>query len=451
MATISALGIGSGLDLNGLLDQLEVAERGKLTPLVQQKNSYEAKISAYGTLKSALTQFQTAADKLSEAEAFQGVKSSVSGSALGAVAGNGASAGSFQIEVVELARASSAATTGVAAKDVNLGGGTIAFELGNGDAFSVEIGEQSSSLENIRDAINAAEGGVRASIVNDGSGTPYRLVLTAAETGTEGAVSAVDFGDLGVSLALDASPEVNIAAKNASLTVNGIAISSQSNQVADAIEGVTLNLLETGSATVAVTSDTQAVKDGINGFVTAYNNLQATIAGLTAYDATSGAAGELLGDATLRSIQSQLRGAMGGMVSGGEIQRFADIGIKLEVNGTLKVDDDKLSAAISGKPQALMSFFAGGDGVDGLADGLGDFLGSILKSDGPLESATKGLDASIKRVGERYLSMEKSINSTIARYRTQFSQLDSMIAQMNSTSSYLTQQFDILNAQLKAR
>ncbi|MFA5496235.1 MAG: flagellar cap protein FliD N-terminal domain-containing protein, partial [Porticoccaceae bacterium] len=103
MATISALGIGSGLDLNGLLDELEVAERHKLAPLTQQKNSYEAKISSYGKLKSALTQFQAAAGKLSEAEAFKGVKSTVTGSALGATAGSGAGAGTFQVEVVELA------------------------------------------------------------------------------------------------------------------------------------------------------------------------------------------------------------------------------------------------------------------------------------------------------------------------------------------------------------
>ncbi|MFA5495099.1 MAG: flagellar filament capping protein FliD, partial [Porticoccaceae bacterium] len=410
---------------------------------------YEAKISSYGKLKSALTQFQAAAGKLSEAEAFKGVKSTVTGSALGATAGSGAGAGTFQVEVVELARASSVATAGIADKGANLGGGTIAFELGNGESFSVEIDAQNSSLEKIRDAINAADGGVRASIVNDGSGTPYRLVLAAAQTGTEGAVASVDFGDLAASLDID--PGTAVEARDASLTVNGIAISSQSNQVSDAIEGVTLNLLETGSATVTVAADTQAVKDGIKGFVTAYNNLQATIAGLTSYDAASGVAGDLLGDATLRSIQSRLRGAMAGGVGGGEIQRLADIGIKLEVNGTLKVDDAKLDAAISGKSLALTNFFAGSDGADGLADELDDFLGQILKSGGPLDNATKGLDASVKRLDERYLNMEKSINVTIARYRAQFSQLDVMIASMNSTSSYLTQQFDMLNAQLNAK
>ena len=448
MASISSLGIGSGLDLNGLLDQMESAERQQLTPITQQQKSYQAKISAYGTLESKLDDFREAAAKLSDSQQFDAVKSNVSGDALTAVVGEDALPGTHDIVVNHKARAYSIATQGVTDKTEKLGAGAISFTLGNGDNFSIDVGEDQSSLEGIRDAINEAGKGVQASLVNDGSGQPHRLVLSATDTGTDAAIASVDFGTggLGDTLAVDAGTEVT--AINASLSVNGIDIESQSNRVEGAVQGVTLNLEEEGNATISVTRDTAGIKKAVTSFVESYNSLQKTMDSLTSYDQETGTSGELLGDTTLRGIESRIRGVMGGVVSGGEFSALADIGVDLTIDGTLEVDDEKLDAAVADNLGALTDFFSGTGESEGLAAQLDATLGKMLGESGTLGNATSGLEDRIEGLGERYLRTEERIDSTIARYREQFSKLDSMIAEMNSTSSYLTQQFDSLNAQL---
>jgi flagellar hook-associated protein 2 len=442
------LGIGSGLDLNGLLDQMESAERQQLTPITQQQKSYQAKISAYGTLESKLDDFREAAAKLSDSRQFDAVKSNVSGDALTAVVGEDALPGTHDIVVNHKARAYSIATQGVADKTEKLGAGAISFTLGNGDNFSIDVGEDQSSLEGIRDAINEAGKGVQASLVNDGSGQPHRLVLSATETGTDAAIASVDFGTggFGATLAVDAGTEVT--AINASLSVNGIDIESQSNRVEGAVQGVTLNLEEEGAATISVTRDTAGIKKAVTSFVESYNSLQKSMDSLTSYDQETGTSGELLGDTTLRGIESRIRGVMGGVVSGGEFSALSDIGVDLTIDGTLEVDDEKLDAAVADNLGALTDFFSGTGESEGLAGQLDATLGKMLGDSGTIENATSGLEDRIEGLGERYLRTEERIESTIARYREQFSKLDSMIAEMNSTSSYLTQQFDSLNAQL---
>ncbi|MCX2783463.1 flagellar filament capping protein FliD [Microbulbifer thermotolerans] len=449
MATISSLGIGSGLDLNGLLEQLESAERQQLTPIVAQQQSYQAKISAFGQLESALDSLRQAATELSEVDGFADVKSSLSGDGLSATVGDEAVVGSYEIDITQRARSYSIATLGVADKEGTLGAGTISFTLGNGDSFSVAVTENESSLEGIRDAINAADNGVVASIVNDGSAQPYRLVLSSAETGTEAAIASVDFGagGLGDHLSLDAATEVS--AQNAQLTVNGIDITSQGNRVEDAIQGVTLDLEETGSVSLEITRDTSAIEGKIKGFVSAYNNLQDTISSLTSYDQESGTAGVLIGNYTVQSVESRLRSTLTDVLtSSGAFKSLSDLGITLEVDGTLSLDEDALGDLVAEQLDDLTDFFAGVADEDGLADRLDTVLGAMLDDDGTLDSVTSGLESSIEMLQERYEDTEARIDSTIERYRTQFAELDSLIAQMNSTSTYLTQQFEALSAQL---
>lgn len=444
MATITALGIGSGLDLTGLLDQLEAAERQKLVPITQQKQSYQSKISAYGVLQNALNQFQSAADKLKDSQLFSAVKSSVTGSSVTAASGSETAAGVYQIDVAQLATHYSVATAGVDDKSKQLGAGTIEFTLGDGTVFSVAIEDGKSSLEDIRNAINAAGEGVSASIVNDGDpDSPWRLALAASETGTDAAFS-VTFD--GVGLAKDDATE--IAAENAQLTVNGITIISQGNQVEGAIEGVTLALAEEGMSTLRIEQDNESMTEAVKGFVSAYNTLQSTISRLTSYNAESGAAGDLLGDAALRNVQSQLRREMGDIMSGIQVGDTVERPFTLQLKGDLKIDEEKLEALVSSNPGALADFFAGAAGDTGFASKLSDALELMTRDGGVIDNAKKGLQTSISSLDTRYARMEQSIGASIARYRAQFAQLDSMIASMNSTSAYLTQQFDMMNAQL---
>lgn len=447
MATISSLGVGSGLDLTGLLDQLERAERGKLEPLVRQQRSYEAKISAFGRLEGALSGFRAAAQGVANTDTFTGVKVSTSGDALSASGTDEAQAGSYQVTVHHRAEAYSIATQGVADSEAQLGAGTLTLTQQNGDVLEVDVTAGDSSLESVRDAINAADGGIAASIVNDGSGSPYRLVLAAKDTGTEATITQVDFtGDLAASLGLDAATEVT--ARDASLTVNGIDISSQSNTVEGAIQGVTLNLAEAGTQSLSVARDDEASRSAIQGFVESYNKLETTINSLTRFDSESGNSGALLGNSSLRSVEARLRSVMQDVLPGDGLARLQDLGISLQKDGTLELDDEVLDDLLANRNADVAAFFAGDGEEAGFAGRVDTMLEGILAPQGLLSTATGGLETSMESLGGRYEQMERSIGQTIERYRTQFSQLDSMIATMNSTSQYLTQQFDMMNAQL---
>ena len=459
MATITSLGIGSGLDLNGLLDQLQKAERGKLTPIVQQQAQQKAKISAYGQLQSALNSFQTAVETINDPKLYQSLSAKVSGATISATATADALPGSYSVEVSALATAGTLASTRVAEQDTELalqGATGIKLTAGNGDTVTVAIAP-GSSLADMRDAINADENaGVNATIINDGEG--YRLALSAKNTGADASINAFEFvDDLGATVV---GPFTQDAAtqqpgQDAAISVNGIAITSANNLIEGAIQGVTLNLDglsiavgETATSTVKVERNTLAVRDAVGEFVKAYNSFNATMDKLTSFNSETGDAGKLLGDSTARTVESRLRQALSTSVKDGEFGMLSQLGISIERDGTLAVDDEVISDLAANNPNALQDFFVGSDASPGFASQMGTTLEQLLGDNGRVKGAISGAETRIESLNERYERMESSIERTISRYRTQFGQLDAMIAQMNSTSSYLTQQFDALDAQL---
>tara|TARA_R110002049_G_scaffold102718_1_gene248466 strand:+ start:7527 stop:8921 length:1395 start_codon:yes stop_codon:yes gene_type:complete len=461
MATITSLGVGSGLDLTGLLDQLQEAERGKLAPITLQKEQQQAKISAYGQLQTSLDSFQDAVAKINDPKLYQSLSANVRGDGITATTTASALPGSYRVEVSQLATSGTLASARVDTKDqpLDLQGATaLKLTFGNGDSVDIAVAAV-STLSEIRDSINAnKESGVNATIINDGAG--YRLALSSKATGVDASIDSFSFVDAADAVVAGPFGEATEAGakqqgQDAALTVNGIAISSAKNQIEGAIQGVTLNLAElsiaegeTASSTVNIERDTLKQREAINGFVKAFNDLKGTIGKLTAFNSESGSAAELLGDSAVRTIESRLRSVLTGGVEGGELSTLSQLGITLQRDGTLEVDDDKLSDLVANNPQALSDFFAGDEEAGGLAGKLETSIGQMLGDSGVLKGAIAGAENRVKSLDTRYERMEKSIESTISRYRSQFSQLDVMIAQMNSTSSYLTQQFDALDAQL---
>ena len=463
MATITSLGVGSGLDLTGLLDQLQEAERGKLAPITLQKKQQQAKISAYGQLQTSLNSFQDAVAKLNDPKLYQSLSANVRGDAIKATTSASALPGSYRVEVSQLATSGTLASnriTGEKNAALDLQGAT-AIRLNFGGADSVDIAiAPNSSLEAIRNAINAhKDAGVNATIINDGEG--YRLALSSKATGADASIEGFSFVDTSQDPAATvAGPFSEDAAtkrsgENAALTVNGIAISSAKNQIEGAIQGVTLNLAElsiaegeTATSTITVERDTLKQREAINDFVKAFNDLKGTIAKLTSFTGDSETAGELVGDSTVRTIESRLRNVLTGGVEGGELGTLNPLGITLQRDGKLAVDDDKLSDLVANNPQALSDFFAGDKKENGLAGKLSTTIDQMLSNNGVVKLAISGAENRVKSLDERFERMEVTIERTMSRYRSQFGQLDSMIAQMNSMSSYLTQQFDALNAQL---
>ncbi len=451
MSTITSLGIGSGLDLNGLLDQLRDAERGRLEPITQQKEAQQEKLSAYGKLQGALSALQSAGNELNSSKLFESVSSNVTGTSLTSAASAEAVPGRYDVTVTTLARSQSLATSGFAEGHTFDTGGTLSIQAGDQLDVTVEAG---ATLEDVRDSINAAGSAVSATIVNNGDPSePYQLVLSTNDTGTDAAISSITFDGGDDRLTFDGTAggtdmQQTVAAEDAALTVNGIDITSQSNRVEGAIQGVTLDLAEVGDSTVVVERDNLAVREAVTGFVDAYNTLRETTGDLTSFNAETGVAGELLGDSALRTIESRLRGVIGGGVSGGEFGTLSDIGISLQRDGTLEVDAERLDEVIVNQRQELTEFFAGDTEAGGFAGALSEMLGQVLDDRGLLGNARSGVESRITSLDERAARMEISIEREIERYRVQFGQLDSMIAEMNQTSAYLTQQFDNLNAML---
>ena len=475
MASISSLGVGSNLELSSLLAQLTTAEKQPLRALDARAASYNTKLSAYGTLQSSVGALQAASAKLSSLSLFQGVKASSSfNSVLTASAEATAVAGSYTINVSQLAQAQSLATSGQVSASAAVGSGTITFDFGavavdnvagsptQGQEYfkkdvsrsaSVTIGAN-NTLEGIRDAVNAANAGVSASIVNDGSGTPYRLVLVSGKTGEASSMKISVNGAANLSTLMRHDPlgtptmTETVQAKNARLTVNGLPISSASNTVSESMQGVTMTLASKGDSTLTVARDSASASSAIQAFVAAYNSLLSTGTKLATYDADTKKGSALTGDSQLRNLQISLRTALTSPQSGptGDFTMLSNIGVSFQKDGTLAVDSTKLERALSTNMDRVAKLFAGtATDTAGYGKQLSVLALSFTATGGALTAAADGLTSSLKRLDKQYEVTSLRIDATVARYKAQFTQLDIMVSSMNSTSSYLTAQFKAMN------
>jgi flagellar hook-associated protein 2 len=461
MASISTLGVGSGLDLSTILDNLEAAEKSTLTPISTQQSSYTAKLSAYGTLKSALVSFQTANTALNNADLFTATTTSSSSSAFSATTTGNAIAGKYTISVTQLAQAQTLTTkntqpdskTAIATAD-----SSITIQQGGGkDPVKIDISAANSSLSGIRDAINKADAGVSASIINVGNGQ-YRLSITANDTGSDNAMTISVSGDsalqsfMGYDASGNGGMEESVTAQNAQLTVNNVAIENSSNTISDALEDITLNLNDTtsGNQTLTISKDTSKSEAAINAWVTAYNSLQDTFASLTKYtavdagtDAQDTSNGALLGDSTLRTIQTQLKSMLSSSTGSSAYKTLAQIGITSDPStGKLTVDSTKLEGALKTNSADIKDMFVGDGKNTGITTTMGTNLTSWLSSTGIIQAATDGVSKTLNNLTTQYNAASDRIDTLMARYKAQFTQLDVLMNSLNSTSSYLTQQFD---------
>ncbi|HKJ95929.1 MAG TPA: flagellar filament capping protein FliD [Gammaproteobacteria bacterium] len=401
MAGITSMGIGSGIDVASLVDKLVSSEgQAPKNRLDKREATLQAKISAYGSLKGALSSFQTQVDGLSDPSAFHTIKATSSQSdAVSVTASDTASEGSYDIEVSQLARGQSTASGAFATTGTNVGSGTLTFRFGavttdsaTGDVtgFSqnadkpvatVDISATDGTLSGIRDAVNKADIGVNASIINDGTGN--RLVFSATDSGAENAFT-VDVSDSdgnntdgsGLSqLAFNASAtnqQQTRSAQDANLVVNGLSVTRPSNDISNLLDGVslTLNSTTTGSARIDVSQDVGAVKKKIQSFVDGFNKLQKQIDQIAGYDAEKKQGGILQGDATVRTINSRLRRMVTSVLpvlNGGAVRSLADLGITTDRNGQLTVDSAKLDDALANHFDEVGALF----GKTGIVNGSG--------------------------------------------------------------------------------
>ena len=468
MATISNLGVGMP-GLSDLYDKLQAAEETKLTAIATQKTKYDAQITGYGKLQSALTTLQTAAAKLAKTDTWNSTSVSSTNTAFAATTSTNANVGEFTINVNKIAKGQ-VLTTAPGTIDSNtkqLGettgsNRTITITQAGADSkpLTVTLADGDTSLNGIAKAINAANGNVSASIVKADNGD-YRLMLSSKTTGTDSDMTVTVTGDDTLNAVIgSAALKEQVQSQNAVVNVNGIDIIRQSNTVTDALPGVTLTLKapSTADETLSVTRSTDDNKKAVTEWVTAYNALQSTITSLTKYEPPATGAtsqnssnGVLMGDSTIRGVQSDLRALLTN-VQTGSYAIMAQLGITQDplkgadgTFGNLKIDDKKLTQALTENPAGVQAYFVGDGKTTGFATQMNNTLTEMLSTsvgkEGVIQNAKDGINASLKTIAKRYDAMELSIEATMARYKKQFSDLDSLVTKFNSTASYLTSQF----------
>lgn len=457
MASVSSLGVGSNLPLDTLLTNLSTAEKGRLTPITAQQSSYSAKLTAYGSLKSAIEKFQTANTALNDATLFKSSTANSSTADLGVTTSAGAAAGKYTISVTQLAQAQSQATSGLtSATDKQSSTSSSDRKLvinqpSREKPLEINLSDDQTSLNGIRDAINAADSGVSASVIKNKDGE-FQLVISSAETGEDNKMTITVTGDQALSDKLitgDKGLKETIPAKNAELTINNIQVVSSSNTIKDTPEGVTLTLnKEVTNATVSVAKSNDQATTAIKAWVDAYNSMLDTFSSLTKYSAVDAGTdqdnsnGVLLGDSVVRTIQTGIRSQFTTGNTGSSFSTLSEIGIAQDATtGKLKIDDDKLKKALTSNSVDTQKLLVGDGKTTGITTTTANLVKDYLADDGIIDSATDSINSTLKSLTKQYLATSSSIDDTIARYKAQFTQLDTMMSKLNNTSSYLTQQF----------
>lgn len=453
MATITSLGVGSGLDLGSIVSGLMAVEKQPLTALKTRQSTVESRISALGTLKSALASLQTAAGNLvpgttqTLAEKFSSFTAkSADETVATATAKSGVAATKYTLTNITLASAEQVRKTETALGiPSGTGSGTLSIKVGSGDSVDVSV-NNGASLTDIAKAINSSKAGVTASVINDG--TAKHLVITAKESGANNTISITGstgwegFNFRPSSASADTNSWVSQqAATSASVDVNGLTITSQSNTISDAVSGLSINLLKASSAgtTINVTQDnTSSITSALNAFVTAYNTAASSMKSMGAYNATTKVAGALQGDAVLRSAQAQVSRLVTAKYGTGDLQTLSDLGISLQKDGTLKLDSTKLNKAIEN------DFAAVSEMVSAVGTGFKTGLNSLIDSSGSVTSATESANRLVKELQKRQEAMQDRLDKIEERYVKQFSALDTMIAGFNQTSSSLASMLSAL-------
>jgi flagellar hook-associated protein 2 len=452
MATITSGGVGSGLDVNGIVEKLMENERRPLGIYDKKQSSYKTKLSAYGVLKSNLDSLKSAATVLSTDSTFTSNTAAVSDSTVLSASASTAAAGSYSISVTQLAKFHTVrSNTDYAATTDTFNGGTLAISVGGAAAIDVTIDGSNNTLAGIRQAINDASAGVTATIVNDG--TTNRLILTSTTSGSVGAinVTVTDNGSGGTNALtqLDTASLVDVqTADNAAFTINGLAVTRSSNTVTDVVEGLTLNLikgtaLSPGVATVTVSRDTAATTAAIENFVKAFNTTIDHMKSSTAYDAVTRTGSALYGEGTVRSVRTDLAALGFASVSGiaGGIETLSSIGISVQLNGSLKIDSTALKAALADSSKDLKSLFGQTTvGNEGIAVKFGNALAPFIAGDGFLAGRTDSITSSSSYIDKQRIELEARLEKIETRYRATYARLDAMIASLSQTQQALSSQ-----------
>jgi flagellar hook-associated protein 2 len=458
LANVQFGGLVTGLDTNALIAGLAKAEHRTADILQNQKVVLQVQQGVYATLTGALASLKSAAGSLSVTTDFiKRAAISSDATVLTASADSTAQLGSSTILVDTLAQAGSVRSTSFTSSTAAIGQGTLTITVGTTNT-SVVIDATNNTLTGLKSAINSSGAAVTASIVNVGtSGTPdYRLMVQSKNTGT--ASAATISGTLaGGTDPFAGGGQVVQAAADAVFSVNGLSVTRGSNTISDVLPGVTFVLLKEGnhngtventdaSASVTVSSDGGSIKSAIKQVVDSYNAVNKIVTSQFALNPDTKRQGALGGDAGLRGVMSRLRAelsAPGGIGAG--LQYLSDIGIKFAKDGSLTLDDAKLTSALASDATAVGNLFT--TVQNGIGKRVPDLVDNFINSvSGSLVSRQKGIQTSIDGIDRKVKSEETRIAALQDRLTKQFTSLEKSVSQLKSQGDFLTQRLALLSS-----
>lgn len=452
---VNALGAGSGLDTASIIDAIVAAERApKQSQIDRGLESSDAKISAYGVVTSALESLRAAFGDLKDLSDFEdySVVSTASGE-FDVTSSTGAVTGQHTLDVQALAAGDKWGSNTFSSVDTKLNGGNsflLSVNDGTGDPPKVSIDDPTPS--GVVSAINAADIGLSASLINLGYGSnPFQIVVSG-QPGADNAFSLSSAsGDLSFSVQLE-------TASNSRLTVDGVTIERSTNQIDDILSGITLNLNSVTSSveSFSVSRDTESVKSSLQSLVSTYNDVQTIFNELkTPADGSDDElAGALSNDSTFRSIRDQIREMVTAVSTtpSGSISYFADIGVSITRSGTLEIDDDRLDSTLSTSfSDVVAALSAGtsnqteiGSASRGLAGDASKQIADLLSSGGTIKTLVSNAEERKDEYQDALQDLNTRMESIRSRYVKQFAAMESLVDEMNNTKDYLKTQLENL-------
>lgn len=447
------IGAGSGINSSQVVNDLVNATRvPRESLLVQKENLNGARISAVASASSALDTFATALSDLLNGQGFAGdlVSSNPAIATVGLIDGIRPAGLPATLEVTQVASPQRLVSTAIATSGTPVGEGTLTITTAAG-TFDAVIDSSNDSLAGLATAINAAGSGVTASVITDINGS--RLVFEGEE-GLDNSFSIAASAGAPATLAAfaytDAAPgsmtKVSDAA-NSIIKVDGIEMTNSSNDIDGAITGVRLNLLTAdvgNEVTISGDEPTSNVSNLINDFVAAYNQLRSGLNSATAPGLAGASGGPLAGDNGIRDMMRSLsRLTSTALTDNGDYRTLADIGVRTNNDGTLTVDQTRLSAVLDADPDAVARMLEPAvqdDTNPGIAGALQTIRDTLQSPSGSLVTSKERYDT----VAESLVTQRERLDASIERYRSQlqtsFSNMDRQLAVINATQSYLTQQ-----------
>ncbi|MCL1980338.1 MAG: flagellar filament capping protein FliD [Proteobacteria bacterium] len=452
-------GLASGLDTSAIITQLMNIEQAPINRLQADKTWQNSRLAAFTDLDAKLKAFADSIKTLADADTLQqrAIKQNTTDYLSASVSTGALVGGRYQVEVLSLAQVQKSVTQdGVASKtSATFGTGTLHLTVG-GANHDIAITSANNSLEGIMQAINDANLGVSAAIINDGSANPYRLALTGGSVGT---TFSLDSSDLiggtdslgGMNLDDGFGGTINPptqAATRAHVRIDTVDIYSDSNKLTEAIPGVTLDLMQAkeGSfTTLNISLDQNSITSAIQAFAKGYNDVISFITGQSVIDEQGG--GVLGGDSGINSIKRHLQSMLTTLTANdGVFSTLSQLGFKTQKDGTLLVDDKVLADAVNNNLDSVVSLLSGKGENKGVIAQFQDYLGAMTSTTtGMLQGRKTSITDSIKRIDSQIATMETRLEQRQKMLESQFSAMETLLSSLNSQSSYLTQQMTALS------